>query len=283
MQGEIKFTEQGEVLSYKYSNSETAVYELTMGVSGLIYASRNLIAAPIIENPAHLNMMATLAKDGEQHYRALTEQQAGFLDYFYEATPVGEIGLLNIGSRPSHRKKSDRSKNSVRAIGWVFGWAQSRHTLPAWYGIGTALNKWIENHPDGLEMLQGMYQNWPFFRALVSNIQMALYKGDMEIVKSYAELCEDQVSAQVIYKMIADEYNRTVSNVLKIAQLPSLLAETPELAVSLSRREPYLDPLNSMQPILLKRYRDESCSEEETSTMVRSITTQYQCYSRRNA
>lgn len=263
VQGEIKFTEQGEVLSYKYSNSETAVYELTTGISGLVYASRNLILAPAQEEQEHMDIMVALAQDGEQYYRHLTEEQPSFLDYFYEATPIPEIGLLNIGSRPSHRKKSDRSKNSVRAIGWVFSWAQSRHTLPAWFGIGTALSNWVNNNPTGLQTLQNMYQNWPFFRALLSNIQMALYKGDMELAKSYAELCLDQEAAQKIYQMIAEEYQRTVEYVLKIAQQKTLLEENPTLAVSLSRREPYLDPLNGIQAILLKRYRDESRSEEE--------------------
>jgi phosphoenolpyruvate carboxylase len=263
VKGEIKFTEQGEVLSYKYSNTETAVYELTMGITGLLKASRNLVVPAEPDHKEHLAIMAKLAEYGERHYRALTDENQGFLDYFYEATPVMEIALMNIGSRPSHRKKTDRSKHSVRAIAWVFAWAQSRHTMPAWYGIGTALNKWLHDSPERLKTLQEMYRDWPFFRMLLSNTQMSLFKADMRIAESYASLCENQDQAREIFQTIADEYERTVANVLKTAQLPSLMAETPQLALSLSRREPYLDPLNGIQPVLLKRYRDTSLSDEE--------------------
>jgi len=260
--GEIKFTEQGEVLSYKYSNTETAVYELSMGITGLMKASRSLITGPQPDNPEYLEIMKELAASGERQYRSLTDETAGFLDYFYEATPVSEIALMNIGSRPSHRKKADRSKGSVRAIGWVFGWAQSRHTLPAWYGIGTALENWLQLHPQQLHKLQDMYRDWPFFRALLSNSQMALFKADMHIAESYVSLCHDQDSARPIYGTINAEYQRTVDNVLQIAQLDELMAETPRLALSLKRRNPYLDPLNQIQVTLLKRFRDESLDEE---------------------
>ncbi len=260
--GEIKFTEQGEVLSYKYSNTETASYELGMGITGLLKASCNLISKPKPDNQEHLDVMARLAASGEAQYRELTDNTPGFLDYFYEATPVSEIGLLNIGSRPSHRKKTDRSKTSVRAIGWVFGWAQSRHTMPAWYGIGTALETWVKSDPENLEKLHEMYQAWPFFRALLSNTQMALFKADMRIAKAYASLCLDQKSAKNVYNMINREYERTRSRTLEVAEQNELMADTPHLALSLTRRNPYLDPLNQIQLTLLKRFRDESLDEE---------------------
>ena len=259
--GEIKFTEQGEVLSYKYSNEQTAVYELTMGITGLLKASRNLITPPQPDKQEYLDIMAELAKVGEQHYRKLTDETEGFLDYFYEATPVYEIGQMNIGSRPSHRKKADRSKESVRAIAWVFGWAQSRHTLPAWFGIGKALEKWLHHDANRLATLQAMYQDWPFFRALLSNSQMSLFKGEMQIAKSYMSLCENQKTAKNVYKIIANEYTRTIDNVLTVAQLSELMEETPHLALSLRRRNPYLDPLNQIQLSLIKKYRDESLDE----------------------
>ena len=260
--GEIKFTEQGEVLSYKYSNTETAVYELSMGITGLMKASRNLIAEPQPDNPEHLAIMKELAASGERQYRTLTDETPGFLDYFYEATPVSEIALMNIGSRPSHRKKADRSKGSVRAIGWVFGWAQSRHTLPAWYGIGTALENWLTQNPQQLDKLYEMYREWPFFRALLANSQMALFKADMHIAESYVGLCQNQESAQPIFDIINAEYQRTVNKVLQVAQIDELMGDTPRLARSLTRRNPYLDPLNQIQVTLLKRFRDESEDEE---------------------
>jgi phosphoenolpyruvate carboxylase len=261
--GEIKFTEQGEVLSYKYSNVETASYELGMGVTGLMKASRSLILPPQEGNAEYLEIMNELAQSGEDYYRELINRTDGFLDYFYEATPVSEIGLLNIGSRPSHRKKADRSMGSIRAIPWVFGWAQSRHTVPAWYGIGTALTKWHNNDPQRIEKLQTMYKEWPFFRALLSNSQMALYKGDMNIAREYAGLCKDSAVAERLHGKISDEYSRTKEQVLKVSGCASLMEETPALAFSLERRSPYLDPLNHIQTTLLHRLRDEKASDEE--------------------
>ena len=183
VRGQIKFTEQGEMLFYRYNNMETAIYELTMGVTGLLKASVSLVSPIAKDKPEYLNVMSELARIGENGFRELTERTEGFLDYFYEATPVSEIGLLNIGSRPSHRKKQDRSKNSVRAIAWVFSWAQSRQTFPAWYGIGASLATWCAGKPERLQMLQAMYQDWPFFRNLLSNVQMALSKTDMGIAR----------------------------------------------------------------------------------------------------
>ncbi len=261
--GEIKFTEQGEVLSSKYSNLETAVYELTMGVSGLLKASRCLIAPPKPDNAEYLEIMHQLAEVGEKTYRDLTDNTEGFLDYFYEATPVTEIGLLNIGSRPSHRKKGDRSKTSVRAIAWVFGWAQSRHTIPAWYGIGSSLKQWLGKDAKRLEKLQEMYKKWPFFHALLSNTQMALFKAEMRIAAEYAELCEDPAVGQKVYGLIKSEHEQTMKNIFKVAQIEKLLDENPTLELSLTRRDPYLDPLNHIQITLLKRYRDESLSDDD--------------------
>jgi phosphoenolpyruvate carboxylase len=262
--GQIKFTEQGEVLSNKYSNPETAVYELTLGVTGLMLASRYQIL-PGVSTATEENMaiMREIMAYGESSYRQLTDNTEGFLDYFYEATPVSEIALMNIGSRPSHRKKGDRSKSSVRAIGWVFGWAQARQTLPAWYGIGTALQQWIGDDPSRLEKLRDMYQHWPYFKALLSNTEMALYKTDTRTAKEYSELCVSQDTGRRIYKMIKAEHDRTLDITLKVANMAHLLDDIPPLALSLMRRDPYLDPLNHIQIKLLKRYRDNSLSEEE--------------------
>lgn len=255
VRGQIKFTEQGEVLFYRYNNMETAVYELTMGITGLLKASVSLVQ-PLETNYAEeLAVMEELARLGEQSYRELTERTPGFLDYFYEATPVGEIGGLNIGSRPSHRKKQDRSKNSVRAIAWVFAWAQSRQTFPAWYGIGFSLSSWCAGKPERLEKLQAMYRDWPFFRNLLSNAQMALSKSDMNIAREYAGLCENQNTGRRVYSMIATEHQRCVEWILAIADSNSLLGENPALAASLHRRDAYLGPLNYLQVFLLRRLR----------------------------
>ena len=260
--GQIKFTEQGEVLSYRYANPETARYELTMGISGLIKASRCVIDPPSPPRKDFLGIMAELARYGEESYRGLVCDTEGLLDYFYEATPVDAIALLNIGSRPSHRKKADRSLSSIRAIPWVFGWAQSRHTLPAWYGIGSAIERWRGSDLERLAKLQKMYQEWPFFRALLSNTQMSLFKAEMHIANEYMRLAKDQPRAQTIYRTIADEYQRTLTQVLNVAGLLGLMEETPDLQLSLARRNTYLDPLNHVQIALLERYRDETVPEQ---------------------
>ncbi len=271
--GQIKFTEQGEMLYYRYSNPETAAYEIGMGATGLIKASCGLLGAPRTTDIRYPEMMARLAEAGETAYRKLTEATPGFLDYFYEATPVREIGMMNIGSRPSHRKKSDRSMSSVRAIPWVFGWAQSRHTLPAWYGIGSAIEALCRDNPQNLPLLQEMYREWPFFRALFSNVQMALTKADMRIAAEYAELAETD-TAKSVYRIIAAEFSATLAGVLQVAGLQSPLEESPALALSLARRKPYLDPLNHIQVRLIRRTRPEADAEEQEKwlmPMMRSI------------
>lgn len=263
VQGQIKFTEQGEVLSFKYGNTETAAYELGMGVSALIKASRSLVTKARREPPEYHQIMAQLAATGEQQYRQLTEQTPSFLDYFYEACPISEIGLMNIGSRPSHRKAGDRSKSSVRAIGWVFAWAQSRHTLPGWYGIGHAIHSWLQQHPDGMPTLQQMVQDWPFFRALLSNTQMSVAKADMGIAQQYATLCLDTEQSLAVLSKIRDEFQLTIDEVLKVVDADKLIAENPVLALSLRRRNPYLDPLNHIQVMLLRRYRQAERNGED--------------------
>ena len=269
--GQIKFTEQGEVLSYKYSNQETAIYELTMGVSGLMTASRSIVEGKTpVAKEDFLQTMQALTKDGEKTYRDLTDNTEGFLDYFYETTPVTEIGLMNIGSRPSHRK-ANRSKASIRAIPWVFGWAQSRTTLPAWYGIGTALANFIEASEGNLKVLQDMNANWPYFKAMISNTQMALLKSDMSTAKEYSELCEDKTMEKLIFDKIFTEHERTVDNIKAITCSEEILADSPSLALSLKRRDPYLDPLSHIQILMLKRFRDEQATESEQDTWLNPL------------
>jgi phosphoenolpyruvate carboxylase len=269
--GQIKFTEQGEVLRYKYSNPETAEYELSMGVTGLLKASRVVIESHVADRRDYMDVMDELTRLGEDSYRNLIDNTQGLFDYFYEVTPVTEIGLLNIGSRPSHRKQQDRSKSSIRAIPWVFGWAQSRHTLPAWYGLGTALENWRKNDPARLATLQSMYQDWPFFHALLGNIQMALFKGEMNIAREYTRLSGDPQLAERIYGKIRTEYQRTVAQVLQVCGIQQLLEENPELDLSLFRRNPYLDPLNNIQVTLLSRYRNTDLTDEQRERWLKPL------------
>jgi phosphoenolpyruvate carboxylase len=261
--GQIKFTEQGEVLAYKYSNPETAMYELTVGAAGLLKASsHSIIKDQNGEKQQYCDIMRELAQYGEKHYRDLTDNTEGFLQYFYETTPVSEIGLMNIGSRPARRQQDNPSKYSIRAIPWVFGWSQSRHTLPAWYGLGTALEQFCNQDEANLAQLQKMYQEWAFFKVLLSNIQMGLYKADISIMQEYAALSSDPETTQHIYDMVVEEYNRTIKYILTITQTKALLEENPFLSLSLERRRAYIDPLNAIQVRLLKEYRQQVNAEE---------------------
>ena len=250
VRGRIKYTEQGEMITAKYSNPETAAHELTLGLTGTLLASVAEDRFP----EAYPQTAAQLAAEGECVYRELTEQRDYFFDYFYEATPINEIGSLNIGSRPSHRRKALRSKSAVRAIPWTFAWAQSRHTLPGWFGVGSALQQLLAE-PEGEARLRDMCAQWPFFRAFVDAVQMSLAKGDMPIAASYAALCGDPPRAQEIYAAIETEYERTASAVLRVVGIDELVADNPVLAKSLRRRRPYLDPLNAMQVAFLRKSR----------------------------
>ncbi len=263
VRGQIKFTEQGEMLFYRYNNMETAIYELTMGITGLIKASVTLVQPLVGDDKEYHPVMSELARIGEKGFRELTEQSAGFLDYFYEATPVSEIGQLNLGSRPSHRKKQDRSKGSVRAIAWVFSWAQSRQTFPAWYGIGSSLEAWCADQPERLQTLRRLYQEWPFFRNLLSNVQMALTKTDMKIAKEYAGLCLNPEVGEQNHALISAEFARCVKWILQIVEKEGLLADNPDLAASLRRRNGYLGPLNFIQVALLRRVRAQTEEERQ--------------------
>jgi phosphoenolpyruvate carboxylase len=271
--GQIKFTEQGETIFYKYNLRETAVYELTMGATGLMKASVDLARPADAEE--YGRVMAAIARRGEDSFRQLTEREPGFLDYFYEATPLNEIGLLNIGSRPTYRRKGDRSKASVRAIAWVFAWAQSRQTLPAWYGIGTALEGYAQEDPANREKLRALYRDWPFLRTLLGKTQMSLAKSDMGIAQGYAGLCENAETGRRVYGLIEAEYRRTCAWVLDITGSRYLLEDDPMLAVSLARRNIYLDPLNHLQINLLRRLRDypETPGEQNpwTAILLRTI------------
>lgn len=260
--GQIKFTEQGEVLSNKYNNVETASYEISLGVSGLMKASLCLVKDCKSEVQDFYPVMQELCDLSEYSYRVLTDHTEGFFDYFYEATPVNEISLMNIGSRPSHRKKGEASKSSVRAIPWVFGWAQSRHTLPAWYGFGYAFENWMAKNPNGIDTLRKMNEKWPFFNSIISNSQMALFKSDMKAAKEYAGLCSDKAMSDKVFGMIKAENEATIKHVLDIAKIDQLLENDLVLSLSLNRRDPYLDPLGFIQINLLHKYRERSKNAE---------------------
>ena len=268
--GKIKITEQGEVLSYKYAQYETACYELEMAIGGLIKASQHIVVDQKLDVKDFEKTMKIMKKTGEEEYRDLTDRTPGLTDYFYEATPVQELGELNIGSRPSHRAKGERSRYSIRAIPWVFGWSLSRHTLPAWYGLGTALKK--IHSESGIEVLRKMYNDWPFFHMMIDNIGQAIAKADLAIAKDYALLAKDQKQAVNIIKKIEEEYILTENLMLEIIESDRLLEDNKKLALSLYRRKPYMDPLNYIQVMLLRKHRSTSSHDEKVfNPLLRTI------------
>lgn len=259
VRSKIKFTEQGEMIFAKYSNPETAVHELTLGITGTLKASA------VTDDDADFSDVARrLADTGERYYRTLTEDTDGFFDYFQTATPTAEIAALNIGSRPGSRPSSAKmDKSSIRAISWVFAWAQSRHTLPGWLGLGTAL---ADGGAD-TEQLQKLYRQWPYFATIIDNVQMSLAKADMSIAARYAELAPDY---DHVFEAIRAEYKRAVQGVLAITGENTLLDDDKVLQTSLDRRRPYLDPLNHIQIVALARYR-ESGDRSWLDPVLRSI------------
>jgi len=218
--------------------------------------------------------MAGLADESATAYRSLVYDNPRFVDYFYEATPIAEIVRLNIGSRPASRSSSRRIQD-LRAIPWVFAWMQSRHTIPGWYGLGAALEHFVEHHPnEGPATLRRMYDEWPFFTTLIDNAQMILSKADMRIAHSYAALVKDRALGDEIFDTIAAEHARTVRTVLLVTDQVQLLDSTPILQRSIERRNPYIDPLSAIQVELLRRLRatpEEVGTDELRETVLLSV------------
>jgi len=199
--------------------------------------------------------MESLSQAAFLAYRALVYETPSFADYFWHSTVINEIATLNIGSRPASRKKLGRIED-LRAIPWVFSWSQSRVMLPGWYGFGTAVARWCEEHPsDGMDILRDIYNTTPFFRTQISNIDMVLAKTDMAIARCYAELVQDETLRDHIFQQIEAEHARSVEAILSITGHDRLLAENPMLERSIRNRFPYIDPLNHLQIDLLRKHR----------------------------
>ena len=200
-----------------------------------------------------LEQLAAIARD---HYRTLVYENTNFIPYFRTATPIAEISRLNIGSRPASRRNSDRIQD-LRAIPWVFSWMQSRHTLPGWYGLGHALETFVqgENGDEALALLQDMYQNWMFFRSMIDSAQMILGKADLQIAARYAELAAHVDGHDTIFTQVRDGWNRAHDGLLSITGQSRLLEKNPALEASIRLRLPYIEPLNLLQIELMKRHR----------------------------
>ncbi len=256
VQGQIRLTEQGEVIAAKYDNPEVGFRNLEVIVAATMEATLLSGNAPAPRSE-FLDTMQTLSDDAFAAYRGLVYETDGFEKYFWESTVISEISELNIGSRPASRKKGQRIED-LRAIPWVFSWAQCRLMLPGWYGFGTAARKFVEAHPeDGLERLRQMNREWSFFASLLSNMDMVLAKTDLAIASRYAGLVKDAALREQIFGRIQAEWHETVNMLLAIMEQDELLDGNPLLKRSIRNRFPYLDPLNHVQVELLRRHRDK--------------------------
>ena len=252
--GQIRLTEQGEVISTKYGNPDTGRRNLEVLLAATLEASLTDHENKVEPAEQFHGIMDDLSLRAFQAYRGLVYETPGFTTYFRQSTVVSEIASLNIGSRPASRKASDRIED-LRAIPWVFSWAQCRLMLPGWYGFGSAVDGFLQANPDGLATLHRMVKSWPFFKSLLSNMDMVLAKTDLAIATRYAELVSDTGLRDRIFGRIREEWELTRRHLLALLEQDDLLADNPMLQQSLKLRLPYMDPLNHLQVELLKRYR----------------------------
>jgi phosphoenolpyruvate carboxylase len=259
MDGSLRLTEQGEVLAERYDDVQIAYRHLDQ----VTWATLLTSAAPTPEPPnSWIRILESLSERSYEFYRQLVDQP-GFLEYFSNATPIEEIEDLPIGSRPA-RRRGRRSLSDLRAIPWVFSWTQNRCMIPAWYGLGWALEELKREQPDMTSILGEMYRGWPFFGATIENAAIALAKTDMYIAQRYARLHGDEVVRERISSLIESERNRSRQAILEITGEAELLARTPWFQGSISARVPYIDLLNLIQIELLQRRRAQPADTPES-------------------
>ena len=266
VQGQLRMTEQGEIISSKYSNPDLGRRNLEILAAATLDAT--LLQGKKSLPPAkYLSAMDELSNTAFEAYQDLVYKTDGFEEYFWSSTVINEIATLHIGSRPPSRKET-RKIEDLRAIPWVFSWAQCRLMLPGWYGFGTAVEKWLTNNPnEGMPFLQELYQEWPFFRSQLSNMDMVLAKSSIAIARRYSELVEDKELRARIFGRIHAEWKSSINALLNISGQERLLQTNPLLERSIHNRFPYLDPLNHLQVELMKKYRRES----ENAKVLRGI------------
>ncbi len=258
LQGRIKITEQGEVLASKYSLPELALYNLETVTTAVLQNS--LVTNQLDATPSWNELMTRLAASSREHYRALVHDNPDLVAFFQQVTPIEEISKLQISSRPARRKSGAKDLSSLRAIPWVFGWTQSRFLLPSWFGVGTALAEEVGNDPDQLDLLRMLHQRWPFFRMLISKVEMTLSKVDLDLAEHYVTSLGSTANRDAfnrIFEVISTEYSRTKSLVLDITGHSRLLGADPALQLSVDLRNRTIVPLGFLQVALLRRLRDQ--------------------------
>jgi phosphoenolpyruvate carboxylase len=252
--GSLRLTEQGEVIAAKYAEPQMAQRNLETLVAATLESTLLDVEGLGDEAGPAYQILDELADRAQRAYTELVHDTPGFVDYFLQSTPVSEIGSMNVGSRPTSRKPTS-SIADLRAIPWVMAWSQSRVMLPGWYGTGSAVESWIADGDGRVEALQDLYQRWPFFQTVLSNMAQVLAKTDLGLAARYAELVQDEALRRRVFDKIAAEHQRSINAHKLITGQENLLADNPALARSVFNRFPYLEPLNHLQVELLRRYR----------------------------
>ena len=269
--GQIRITEQGEVIASKYADSEIGHRNLETLVAATLEATLLDRGEQQYDLDAYCEIMDQLSREAFRAYRGLVYETPGFADYFRASTPISEIAELHIGSRPASRKATGKIED-LRAIPWVFSWSASRVMLPGWYGFGSAVDAWLRREGDtGFARLRQMHEQWPFLQALLSNMDMVLGKSDIGIASRYAELVTNSGLRERIFGAIREEWERSVRYLLAITGQEQLLGANPLLARSFRNRQPYIDPLNHLQVALLKRFRAGETGDVVKRTILLTI------------
>ncbi len=257
VRGQIRLTEQGEVIGSKYANPAIGKHNLEALIAATLEAT--LLQPTKPATPLFLKTAAQISESSMRAYRRLIYETEGFAEYFFQATPIREIAELNIGSRPASRKATQRIED-LRAIPWGFSWGQCRLTLPGWFGFGSAIHELLHDakpkeRATNLALLKRMYRQWPFFRTLLSNMDMALSKADLDLAALYSELVTDTRLRKKIFAAMCEEWDKTIDALEQITGDKQRLANNPILARSIRHRFPYIDPLHHIQVELVRRYR----------------------------
>jgi phosphoenolpyruvate carboxylase len=253
VRGRIKLTEQGEAITNRYANIHLARRHIEQLIHAVLLTSGKRPIQSPSRGGAWEAAMHALSPLSERAYHDLIHGSPWIVPYFHQATPIDEIGRLNIGSRPSRRTPSG-SFADLRAIPWVFAWTQSRVTLPGWYGLGAALTSWAGHDAERWDVLSTMYNEWTFFRTMIDNAQISMRKADMLIAEVYAGLADEATRAPV-FSALRNEFHRTESAILRLTGQSELLDNAPWLQRSIRVRNPYIDPMNYIQVALLRRLR----------------------------
>ena len=283
--GHYRLTEQGEILTSRYSDIDQALRHIEQIVAAVMiasapedlppaprgFAARTHRVSPRETPPAWRSAMETMSAAARAAYRGLVYETPGFVQFWRAATPLDEIKLLTSGSRPASRQSGEEQVNRIRAIPWVFSWMQSRVNLPGWYGLGSGLHALLYGEPHGIRRLQEMYADWTFFRTLLDNAELSLGKADMDIAAIYSGLVPDPELRERIFGAIQEEFRRTSTAIEAIKGEREIMQAEPVLQRSIRLRNPYVDPLNYLQVEMLRRIRALPDPSGEEAAALREV------------